>query len=79
MSTLLQADIFFFISSIAVIVITVAIGIAVYVIIKMVQEVRTLVRIVQSEVEAFSFKRQRMMLKARFAGKWLRIFTSKLF
>lgn len=78
MSTLVQADIFFFISSIAVVLVTVAVLVVAYHVVKTVREIRRLIGSVREEVDALRDQRKRIALSVRFFRKWAANFISEL-
>lgn len=78
MPTLVQADIFFFISSIAVVLVTAALLIVAYHVLKVVREIRALIGSVREEVEALQARRRQIVLSARFFRKWASNFISEL-
>lgn len=71
MDSLLEANIFFFITSIAVVLVTIALLVGLYFAIQLVREARRVVALVHSEVEGFRAQRRHLVSRVRFAGKWL--------
>jgi uncharacterized protein YoxC len=57
MNDIVQADIFFFVTTIAVLVIAIAIVVLIYFVVKAVQEIRKVVRTIEQEVDNLVIKR----------------------
>lgn len=72
------SELFLFIASVGVVVVTLTIVIVGYQLAKLLQEARTLVAIATTEARAISDGRKELTYQARFAGKWLRIMTGYL-
>lgn len=72
MSTLLQADIFFFISSIGVVLATVAFIVAAVAVTQAAREVRMFVASIRTEFEELREERRRAASRIRFFGRWMR-------
>ncbi|HET8581185.1 MAG TPA: hypothetical protein VFL98_01815 [Candidatus Paceibacterota bacterium] len=73
MTSLFKADIFFFISSASVVVLTIALIIVLAYAFMAIRDARALIRSVRAEVESFAAMRRRVRYYARFATKLPRI------
>lgn len=77
MNTLIQADIFFFISSIATIIFTVLISIAIYYLIQILKNVRNATDTLQEKIETTSENLEAMRRKISESLIFNLIFTKK--
>jgi len=64
-----QADIFFFITSIAVIAVSIAVVIAIYYMVKVIEEVRAVVRAIRHEITTLTAKRRQLEVHLLTAQK----------
>jgi len=64
MTDIVQADIFFFVATIAVGVVSIAFVVLIYYLVKLLQDVRHVVQTVQDEINKLIIKRQKIEIQA---------------